>query len=107
MDVLVAKLVRAAEAVGAGALCLGGGVAANGPLRAALQTAGDELGLPVYLPSRAMCTDNAAMVAAAGWWQLEHLGPSPLDSGADPNLPPAAPALTGRGCRGVPRRRYR
>jgi N6-L-threonylcarbamoyladenine synthase len=33
-----------------------------------------------------MCTDNAAMVAAAGYWRLRHDGPSPLNSGADPNL---------------------
>jgi N6-L-threonylcarbamoyladenine synthase len=87
VDVLVAKTVRAAQSVGAGAMCLGGGVAANGPLRQALRNAGAELGLPVYLPSRAMCTDNAAMIAAAAWWQLEHLGPSPLETAADPNLP--------------------
>jgi N6-L-threonylcarbamoyladenine synthase len=61
-------------------------VAANGPLRAAVQVAGDELGIPVYLPSRAMCTDNAAMIAAAAAWQLANLGPSPLATGADPNL---------------------
>jgi N6-L-threonylcarbamoyladenine synthase len=72
--------------VGAGGLCLAGGVAANGPLRAALVAAGEELGVPVHLPSRAMCTDNATMIAAAAWWQLEHVGPSPLDSAADPNL---------------------
>ena len=86
VDVLVAKAVRATTAVGAGGLCLAGGVAANGPLRAALEAAGDELGIPVYLPSRAMCTDNASMIAAAAWWQLEHLGPSPLETAADPNL---------------------
>jgi len=34
-----------------------------------------------------MCTDNAAMVAAAGWQRLRLDGPSPLDTGADPNLP--------------------
>ncbi len=44
------------------------------------------LGLPAYLPSLATCTDNAAMIAAAGWWQLEQVGPTPLDAGADPNL---------------------
>jgi N6-L-threonylcarbamoyladenine synthase len=33
-----------------------------------------------------MCTDNAAMVAAAGWWRWRADGPSPLDTGADPNL---------------------
>jgi N6-L-threonylcarbamoyladenine synthase len=86
VDVLVAKAVRGAEAVGAAGLCLAGGVAANGPLRRATEAACAELGIPAYLPSRAMCTDNAAMVAAAGWWQLEHRGPSPLDTPADPGL---------------------
>jgi N6-L-threonylcarbamoyladenine synthase len=86
VDVLVAKLVRAALAVGAAGLCLAGGVAANGALRAAAVAAAEELGVPAYLPSRAMCTDNAAMIAAAGWWQLEHFGPTPLDAGADPAL---------------------
>jgi tRNA N6-adenosine threonylcarbamoyltransferase len=86
VDVLVAKAVRAVESVGARGLCLAGGVAANGPLRAAAAQACAELGIPSLLPSRAMCTDNAAMIAAAGWWQLEHLGPSPLDTGAEPGL---------------------
>ena len=86
VDVLVAKAVRGAQAVGAEGLCLAGGVAANGPLREATSAACAELGIPAYLPSRAMCTDNAAMIAAAGWWQLEHLGPSPLDTPADPAL---------------------
>jgi N6-L-threonylcarbamoyladenine synthase len=43
-------------------------------------------GLQAFLTSRSMCTDNAAMVAAAAWWQLERLGPSPLDTGASANL---------------------
>jgi len=43
-------------------------------------------GLRAYLPSRPMCTDNAAMIAAAGWWRLASDGPSGLDAGADPNL---------------------
>ena len=33
-----------------------------------------------------MCTDNAAMIAAAGWWRLRGRRPDPLDTGADPNL---------------------
>jgi N6-L-threonylcarbamoyladenine synthase len=86
VDVLVAKVVRGARAVGARGLCLAGGVAANGVLRQALRVAAEELAVPVYLPSRAMCTDNASMIAAAAWWQLKHLGPSPLDTAADPNL---------------------
>ena len=67
-------------------LCLAGGVAANSLLRRRVAEAGQELGVPTYLPSRAMCTDNAAMVAAAGWWRLDHDGPSPLSLAADPNL---------------------
>jgi len=86
VDVLVVKSVRAARLAGARGLCLAGGVAANGPLRQAFAGAAVELGVPAHLPSRAMCTDNAAMIAAAGWWQLEHLGPTPLDAGADPDL---------------------
>ena len=86
VDVLVVKLERAARAAAAGGVCLAGGVAANGPLRDATSQMAARLGLPVYLPSRQMCTDNAAMVAAAGRWQLQHVGPSPLDRGADPDL---------------------
>jgi N6-L-threonylcarbamoyladenine synthase len=86
VDVLVAKAIRAAEEVGAKGVCLGGGVAANGPLRSHFVSACETSGFTPYLPSRAMCTDNAAMIAAAGWWQLEHNGPSALDLGADPNM---------------------
>ena len=86
VDVLVVKAVRAAQAIGARGVCLAGGVAANGPLRAGIVAACGELGIPAYLPSRAMCTDNAAMVAAAGWWQLGAVGPTALDAGADPGL---------------------
>jgi N6-L-threonylcarbamoyladenine synthase len=86
VDVLVAKTERAAVSVGARGVCLAGGVAANGVLRAAITEACAQLGVPAYLPSPAMCTDNAAMIAAAGWWQVEHLGPTALDAGADPNL---------------------
>ena len=65
---------------------LGGGVGANSLLRLQLAAAGTADSIPVFLPSRAMCTDNAAMVAAAGWYRLQSDGPSPLDTGADPNL---------------------
>jgi N6-L-threonylcarbamoyladenine synthase len=86
VDVLVAKALRGARESGAAGVCLAGGVAANRPLRESLGAACEQLGLPLYLPSRAMCTDNAAMIAAAGWWQLTHRGPSRLDAGAEPNL---------------------
>jgi N6-L-threonylcarbamoyladenine synthase len=86
VDVLVAKARRAATATGANGLCLAGGVAANSLLRERILDACEEDGLRPFLPSRAMCTDNAAMVAAAGWWRLRSDGPTPLDVGADPNL---------------------
>ena len=86
VDVLVTKARRAAQAHGAKGLCLAGGVAANTLLRERLLDVCVADGLRAFLPSRAMCTDNAAMVAAAGWYRLQSDGPSPLDTGVDPNL---------------------
>jgi N6-L-threonylcarbamoyladenine synthase len=86
VEILVGKALRAAAATRARSICLAGGVAANGPLRLALRRAGDEAGLAVYLPSRAMCTDNAAMIAAAAHFNLAASGPTALDSGAEPGL---------------------
>ncbi len=86
LDALVTKARWAVEATGAVGACLGGGVAANSLLRARFAEMCSEAGVRPFVPSRAMCTDNAAMVAAAGWWRLQSDGPSPLDVGADPNL---------------------
>ncbi|MBW3642152.1 MAG: tRNA (adenosine(37)-N6)-threonylcarbamoyltransferase complex transferase subunit TsaD [Actinobacteria bacterium] len=86
IDVLVAKTRKAAHDTGVSRVCVGGGVAANSLLRERLLDVCARDGLQCYLPSRSMCTDNAAMVAAAGWWRLQTDGPSPLDAGAQPNL---------------------
>jgi N6-L-threonylcarbamoyladenine synthase len=91
VEVLVAKAITAAVAVGARSLCLAGGVAANGVLRKALGEAGERAGLHVYLPSRAMCTDNAAMIAAAGAVRLGLDGPTALSAGPEPGLGFALP----------------
>lgn len=87
VDVLVSRARQAAADLGARTICLAGGVAANRLLRQRIEEACAEDGIAAILPSPALCTDNAAMVAAAGWWRLTARGePSPLDLGADPNL---------------------
>jgi N6-L-threonylcarbamoyladenine synthase len=86
VDVLVAKARRAATQIGATGLVLGGGVAANSVLRERFLDACVQDGIRGFLPSRSMCTDNAAMIAAAGWFRLRSDGPTGLDCGAYPNL---------------------
>jgi N6-L-threonylcarbamoyladenine synthase len=86
VDVLVTKARQAAREAGATALAIGGGVAANSLLREEFLGACATDGLHGFLPSRSMCTDNAAMIAAAGWHRLRLDGPTPLSQGADPNL---------------------
>jgi N6-L-threonylcarbamoyladenine synthase len=86
VDVLVTKARRAARQSGAKALALGGGVAANSLLREQFLAACVADGLQGFLPSRSMCTDNAAMIASAGWYRLRSDGPTALDVAAQPNL---------------------
>jgi N6-L-threonylcarbamoyladenine synthase len=86
VDVLCTKTIRAAQQIGAKGIVLGGGVSANSLLRAQMSERGAAAGFKVALPSRAMCTDNAAMIAAAAWHRLGSDGPSSLSCGAYPNL---------------------
>jgi N6-L-threonylcarbamoyladenine synthase len=86
VDVLVAKARAAARAVGARSLAIGGGVAANRLLRTRIAAVAEADGIRSFLPSREMCTDNAAMIASVGWYRLQRDGATPLDAGANPNL---------------------
>jgi N6-L-threonylcarbamoyladenine synthase len=82
VESLVLRVRRALAQTGLTRLSVGGGVAANGPLRLRLA----ELGVELDVPPPALCTDNAAMIAAAAWWRLAADGPTPLDDGVDPTL---------------------
>ena len=86
VDQLVDKLVAAADDAGAPTLVLGGGVAANSRLRAQVEEVAAASGRRAFLPPLELCTDNAAMIAAAAWWRLERDGPTPLGAGIDPGL---------------------
>ena len=86
VDVQVAKTVRAARDYGVDALVIAGGVAANSRLRDRMHAAGEEAGLRVVTPSLALCTDNGAMIAAAGMRKLARGEATPLDVGADPSM---------------------
>jgi N6-L-threonylcarbamoyladenine synthase len=90
VDSLTSKAAKAVTDAGSRALCLAGGVAANSELRARTQQVADELGVECLLPAMKYCTDNAAMIAAAGWWRLQSDGPTSLAGGAYPNLRLAA-----------------
>ena len=79
--VLTEKAVACAEALGLSTLLLTGGVAANRELRARLLEAGQQKGLRVVIPPVALCTDNAAMIGAAGLCHWLRGEVSPLDLG--------------------------
>ena len=87
VDVLVERTLSAAEGLKIGQVALSGGVAANSLLRSELARRGEEKGIYVSLPKLDLCTDNAAMIAAAGAWRLEKGERSGWDLNAVPNLP--------------------
>jgi N6-L-threonylcarbamoyladenine synthase len=87
VDVLVRKSRRAREREGLSALVVCGGVAANRGLRAALAVAAAEDGFALHIPPPKYCTDNAAMIAAAGTQLLARGARAGLDLSVDPGLP--------------------
>jgi N6-L-threonylcarbamoyladenine synthase len=87
VDVLVTKTIRAARAVGARSIVLGGGVAANAALRARLLDEAAALGIPVVIPRPGLCTDNGAMIGAAGARRFAAGERAGLDLDARPSLP--------------------
>jgi N6-L-threonylcarbamoyladenine synthase len=90
VDVLSRKTMRATETVGARSIVLGGGVAANGALRARLSGEAESMGIALIVPRPALCTDNGAMIGAAGARRFGAGDRAGLELDARPSLPLAA-----------------
>ncbi len=86
VDVLVEHTILAAKNNGMNKVALAGGVASNSTLRTALQKACEDNKMECYHPSPILCTDNAAMIAAAGYYDFINGTRHGLDLNAIPNL---------------------
>jgi N6-L-threonylcarbamoyladenine synthase len=86
VKMLVRKTAKAAVRLGVTRVVLTGGVAANTALRDGLATAAREHGLRLHVPPRHLCTDNAAMIAAAGTARLCAGERAGMDLNAVPDL---------------------
>jgi tRNA N6-adenosine threonylcarbamoyltransferase len=86
VKMLVRRTVRAALHLGVKRVVLTGGVASNGPLRTALAAEATEHGIRLHIPPPRLCTDNAAMVTAAGAARLAAGQRASLTLNAQPDL---------------------
>lgn len=85
-EVLVDHAIMAVKEAGMDKLAIAGGVASNGTLRAAMEKACAENGISFYRPSPIFCTDNAAMIGAAAYYEFQKGVRHGLDLNAVPNL---------------------
>jgi len=86
VDVLVDKTLQAAKEYGIDKVALAGGVASNSALRAGMEAACKKAGKKLYFPSPIFCTDNAAMIGAAAYYEYKKGVRHGLDLNAVPNL---------------------
>ena len=86
VDVLVDRTLQAAKEYGIDKVALAGGVASNSALRAGMEAACKKAGKQLYFPSPIYCTDNAAMIGAAAYYEYKKGVRHGLDLNAVPNL---------------------
>ena len=86
LEVLVEKTFRLAKETGRDKIVIAGGVAANRGLRNTMEERGKLEGIKIYYPSLVLCTDNAAMIGSAGYFNFIKGVRPPLDLKVDPNL---------------------
>ena len=86
-QILAKKLLSAAADTGAKTVCLAGGVAANGRLRQLVNDGAQKLGAKVLLPALKYCGDNAAMIAAQGYYEYRDGNLADLSLNGLPTLP--------------------
>ncbi|MBR5315981.1 MAG: tRNA (adenosine(37)-N6)-threonylcarbamoyltransferase complex transferase subunit TsaD [Firmicutes bacterium] len=86
IEVIVNKAVDAAVKMKQDKLVLAGGVASNSRLRHDLEAACAEKGMKLYVPEPVLCTDNAAMIGCAAYYQYQKKGADQLSLDAYPNL---------------------
>ena len=86
VDVLIFKLIRAAEMFNVRSVAVAGGVAANTELRTRLEAESSRRGLKLFIPKFEYCTDNGAMIAMAGYLRAKEGKFSNLELAADPGL---------------------
>jgi N6-L-threonylcarbamoyladenine synthase len=94
VDVLATKTLRAADETGARAIVLGGGVASNQVLRERIAAGAAARSLPVFIPRPDLCTDNGAMIGAAGCQRFVAGERAGSDLGARPSWPLVRPSGT-------------
>lgn len=86
LDILVDKSFKLANETGSKKIVLAGGVAANQGLREMIEARGTKEGIQIYYPSRILCTDNAAMIGSAAYYNYRKGLISELSLNAEPNL---------------------
>ena len=86
VDVLVSRAVAATKKFGYKKLAIAGGVASNSALRAGMKAACEKAGIEFYYPSPIFCTDNAAMIGAAGYYEYINGVRAGWNLNAVPNL---------------------